>query len=101
MKIIKIFLSIIIVTVVSLVYINQQFGLAKLGYSLKISENTLENLAETNRFLKGGVAKLSSPSLLEEKVSFAAINPERWRVARAIKGISPPAGEGLKLALKE
>jgi len=101
MKIVKIFLSIIVVTAVSLVYINQQFGLAELGYSLKMSEDALEELAEENRFLKGGVAKLSSPSSLEEKVSFAAINPERWRVARAIKGISPPAGEGLTLALRE
>lgn len=61
MKICKFLIITIIVTMVSLLYVHQQFALVKLSYDMDIKEKKFNQLLDQNKILAYNVFKLKSP----------------------------------------
>ncbi len=70
MKPAKIFLSIILITVIALFYVRQQVELLELGYDMSKKERLYLSLLDRNDQLRYNIVALSSPNQLAKGVAF-------------------------------
>lgn len=72
----------IIITTVSVVYVQQQTSLLKLGYQMKDKEKTLEELLDKNKILMYNILAFKAPSSLEKRLIVRNVRlemPGEWQ----------------------
>ena len=87
MRIYKISVILVFVTLIALLYVHQQVQLLKISYTININEKKLMTLLDQNRSLVYNIAKLKSPVNLEK--TFLATKkdfrvPQQWQVVEAV-----------------
>jgi|GEM_PF-1133398 len=83
MKIYKFSVFLVFITLIALLYVNQQVQLLKISYSINTNEKEVTRLLDQNRSLVYNVTKLKSPVYLDNKFlaskkDFAI--PQQWQV---------------------
>ncbi len=77
--------TIIIVTVISLLFVHQQVEMVKISYMIDVKEKTLKDILDHNEGLGYNIDNLESPSRLEEALLEKRIEvafPKRGHVVR-------------------
>ena len=103
MKAYKFLMTTIIVTMVALLYVNQQTALIRLSYDIKTKDKAYSDLLDRSKILLYNVRQLESPARLEKtllakQMKFEVPSRERVILASAVseepgaKGITRTAG---------
>lgn len=83
MRLSKFLFTMVIITTVSVVYIQQQTFLLKLSYEIKDKKGTLGELLDENKILMYKVLALKAPSNLEKTLTLKDVQlemPQEWQV---------------------
>jgi len=86
-KIYKFSVFLVFVTLMALLYVNQQVQLLKISYSINTNEKEMTRLLDRNRSLVYNVTRLKSPVYLDNKFlaskkDFAI--PQQWQMVQVI-----------------
>jgi hypothetical protein len=79
---------IFIITIIALLYVNQQILIYQIGLRIKENYQIYSRLVDQNRILEYNVLNLKSPVNLENRLSSKRIElrmPQRWQVVKVLK----------------
>lgn len=91
--------SIIVLTLVALVYVHQQVELVKLSYAIETKEKALQDVLDHKDRLTYNINNLASPSRLEQVLMAKNIDmafPRRHNVVKVAKLPARPGDENLR-----
>ena len=100
MKLFKSIASIMLVTLIALIYVHQQVELVKLSYTIDSKERRFKDILDHNETLGYNIKNLEAPSRLEgvllaQKIDIAF--PNRDHVVRAAKlKVAAKSGESIR-----
>ncbi len=83
MKLSKFLFIMVIITIVSVVYVQQQISLLKLSYQIKDKEKTLQELLDKNKILMYNILALEAPASLEKRLIVKNVRlemPGEWQL---------------------
>lgn len=83
MKLSKFLFIMVIITIVSVVYVQQQISLLKLSYEIKDKEKTLQELLDKNKISMYNVFVLKAPASLEKRLIVKNVRlemPQEWQL---------------------
>lgn len=83
MKLSKFLFIMVIITIVSVVYVQQQISLLKLSYQIKDKEKSLQELLDKNKILMYNILALEAPASLEKRLIVKNVRlemPQEWQL---------------------
>jgi hypothetical protein len=101
MRLSRFLISLVLATVISLVYVHQQVELVKLSYALNSRETDLKHVLDRKESLGYNIKSLESPPRLEDRLLAQKVDivfPKKGQVVRTARGVqrAPEARERLK-----
>lgn len=83
MRLSKFLFIMVIITIVSVVYVQQQISLLKVSYEIKDKEKTLQELLDKNKISMYNVFVLKAPASLEKRLMVKNVRlemPQEWQL---------------------